>query len=188
MISWAEARRGVFGAWRLARRDPKGLDYFDTSPRGYWNSFWAAAVVSPAHLGIVLLNGGSSHLSVSVLLIHLISYVIDWVLFPLIMVNVADGLDRRANYPRYIVAYNWSLVVQMAVVLPLTLLAMGFPSHGALVVIQAVSILILIYRAYVAHMALGVGLGASAGIVLLDVLLGALLRSVTMWLIGRALL
>ena len=43
MITAREVSYGLFGAWRLAHLDRRGMEYFDTSIDGFWRSFWAAA-------------------------------------------------------------------------------------------------------------------------------------------------
>lgn len=179
-ITLAEIAAGVTGAYRLARRDPGGLAYLDASPRGYWRSFWAAAVVAPAFLLLDLITGGfGEDFGLSQVAVQIIAYVIDWTAFPLVMILVADSLNKWPGYMRYIVAYNWSAVVQMAVLLPVALLALLFPSPPTMILAQVVTIILLVYRAYVAHVALGVGFATAGGVVLLDVLLAGLLKAVS---------
>ncbi|MCR6629684.1 MAG: hypothetical protein NVV74_06315 [Magnetospirillum sp.] len=180
MITLAEIAMGVAGAFRLARRDPGGAAYFDDSPHGFWRSFWAAAVVAPAFLILDLLSGGFGETAgARQIAIQLIGYVIDWTAFPVLMITVADSLGKWPNYMRYIVAYNWSAVVQMAVLLPVAVLALLAPSHATMLLAQFVTVVLLVYRAYVAHVMLQVGVGTAAGVVLLDVLLAGLLKAVS---------
>lgn len=185
MIAMGEVASGVYGAWLLARRRPEGLNWFDATPEGYWRSFWAAVLVAPAFLVLELLTGGFGQApGLRSVLVQLIAYVIDWVAFPLLMVFVADTLDRWPDYRRYIVAYNWSAVVQMAVLLPAAVLAVVLPSGPTLLLMQGVTIVLLVYRAYVAHVALKVNLGTAAGIVLMDVLLSGLTKVASDRLMG----
>lgn len=183
MISLAEIGAGLTGALRLARRDPGGLECFDASLRGFWRSFWAAVLVAPAFIILDLLSGdigaGPRQLAVQV-----IGYVIDWTAFPVLMITIADSLGKWPNYTRYVVAYNWAAVVQMTILLPVAMLAVLLPSHATMALAQFVTVILLVYRAYVAHVALEVGIGTSAGIVLLDVLLAALLKAVSDRLMG----
>lgn len=177
MIGMGEVASGVYGAWLLARRRPEGLNWFDGTVAGYWRSFWAALLVAPAFLVLELITGGFGEaVSLRSVLVQLIAYVIDWVAFPLLMVFVADSLGRWPAYMRYIVAYNWSAVVQMALLLPAAVLAVVAPNGATLMLVQAITIALLVYRAYVAHVALNVGWGTSAGIVLMDVLLSGLTK------------
>ncbi|HLO76673.1 MAG TPA: hypothetical protein VK196_09495 [Magnetospirillum sp.] len=185
MITGAEIVAGLTGAFRLMRRDPGGLACFDTSLPGFWKSFWAAALVAPSFLILDLLSGGlTTETSFHEIAIKMIGYVIDWTAFPVVMITVADSLDRWPNYRRYIVAYNWSAVVQMWVLLPVVIMAVVAPGHGTHLLAQFVTVVMLVYRAYVAFVALAVNPGTAAGIVLLDILLAALLQAVTNRLAG----
>jgi hypothetical protein len=180
MISMDEISSGITGAYRLARRDPGGLAWFDTSLTGYWRSFWAAVVVAPAFLVLDLITGGfGDNFGLRQMLIQIIAYVIDWTAFPLLMIVVADSLDKWPNYTRYIVAYNWSAVVQMAVLMPVAVLAVLVPGHVTMMMAQVVTIILLVYRAYVAHAALGVGFATAGGVVLLDVVLAGVLKAIS---------
>lgn len=185
MIGVNEVASGVYGAWLLARRRPEGLNWLDASIDGFWRSFWAAVLVAPAFLVLELITGGfGKDPGVRAIAVKLIAYVIDWVAFPLLMAFIADSLGKGAGYLRYIVAYNWSAVVQMAVLLPAAVLAVLAPSGATVMLVQGVFIVLLVYRAYVAHVALEVGIGTAAGIVLMDVLLSGLTNAVSDRLIG----
>lgn len=185
MITAAEIAAGITGAFRLARRDPGGMIWFDATPRGFWRSFWAAVLVAPCFLIVDMLSGGlNADTSLRALAIKVIGYVIDWVAFPVVMITVVDSLGKWPAYMRYIVAYNWSAVVQMSLLTPIALLAVAAPSPATMLLAQVVTIILLVYRAYVAHVALAVGFGTAAGIVLLDVLLAGLLRAISDRLVG----
>ncbi|CAA7611528.1 hypothetical protein [Magnetospirillum sp. UT-4] len=180
MIRWNVVAAGVSGAWELARRRPQGLQRIDGSPAGYWHSFWAAVLVAPAFVALQLLGGGfGEDFTFRIGLAHAIAYVIDWTAFPLVMIVVADSLDRWPAYMRYIAAYNWSAVVQIAVLLPAAAAVTLMPHPVLLMLVQGITVILLVYRAYIAHVALDVGLPTAAGIVLLDVLLSGLTNAVT---------
>lgn len=179
MIAMAEIAAGVYGAWLLARRNAAGLNFFDLSERGFFRSFWAAVVVLPAFLVLEILEGSFSgpNGALRPLLVQGIAYVIGWTAFPVVMVHIAEAMGRRQNYIRYIVAYNWSAVIQMMVFLPVALLGFAFPGAGTAMAGLAVFVLILIYQAYVAHKALDVSPAMAAGVVLADMLIGETIRS-----------
>jgi hypothetical protein len=158
---------------------------FDASPHGFWRSFWAAVLVAPAFLILDILAGGlGDNSGARQIAIQLIGYVIDWTAFPVVMITICDSLGRWPQYTRYIVAYNWSAVVQMAVLLPVAVMAVLAPNHGTMLLAQFVTVILLVYRAYVAHVALAVNLGTAAGVVLLDVLLAGLLKAISDRLMG----
>ena len=178
----AEIVGGVYGAWRLARRDPAGLIWFDDSPGGFWHSFWGPALVLPGFLVLQALDGVFAQKLLLPLAVQLIAYVMGCVAFPLAVAHISEGLQRSHLYMRYIVAYNWSAVVQMALLLPVALLAHLFPSLAPLNL--AATMILLVYQAYVAHTALAVPAGTAALLVILDLLIGALIQMSADHLIG----
>lgn len=178
MITAGEISAGIFGAWRLARRDPSGLIWFDASLRGVINSFWAPALILPGFLVLQSLDGSFDDELLRPLVVELIAYVIGCVAFPLAMSHIADGLERSQLYLRYIVAYNWSQVIQMAALLPAGLLVHVAPSHGMAMLNIAMTVVVLVYQAYVAHQALNVKPSTAGMLVLLDVALGSLIQMI----------
>jgi hypothetical protein len=178
MITAGEIQAGVFGAWRLARRDPSGLIWFDTSVRGVINSFWAPALILPGFLVLQTLDGAFEDDLLRPLAVELIAYVMGCVAFPLAMSHISEGLERSHLYLRYIVAYNWSQIIQMAALLPAGLLVHLAPSHGMVMLNLAMTVVVLVYQAYVAHQALNIKPGTAGLLVLLDVALGALIQMI----------
>ena len=180
MISWGEIHAGVYGAWRLARRDPQGLAWIKDGPIGFWRSFWAAALVFPGVMALEILSGGfGDDPGLRAVVVKLIAYGIDWTAFPLLMIFVADSLGRFPRYWRYVAAYNWASVVQVGLLLPAVSVAVLTQAPAAMLLVQALTILLLVYRAYIAHVALDVGLGTAIGICFMDVLLALLLENVS---------
>lgn len=176
MIALAEVGRGVYGAWRLARRDPGGLAWIDASERGFWHSFWAAALVAPAYFALGALDGDYHGAVMRPLLVQAIAYVIGWVAFPLAMIHICEGLNRGEAYFRYMTAYNWSAVVQMAVYLPAAVITHLAPDSGLALLGMAITLLLLFYQVYIAHIALAVPPLTAAGVVVFDMLLGGMVQ------------
>lgn len=184
MITAGDVFAGVYGAWKLARRDPTGLIWFDCGPEGFWKSFWGPALILPGFLVLQALAGTFEEDLLRPLTVELIAYVIGCVAFPLAMTHIADGLERSHRYMRYIVAYNWSQVIQMAALLPAGLLVHLAPGHGSAMINMAVTIVVLVYQAYVAHQAMEIRPGAAGMLVLLDLSIGALIQMVADRMIG----
>jgi hypothetical protein len=188
MISVREVEYGLYGAYRLAHLDPQGMTYFDTSPRGYWRSFFAAVITAPAYAIIVILGtmdaveagheltGGWLHLA----LLEGVGYVIEWFAFPLIMLHLCDGLGKRREYRGFIVAYNWAAVLQSALFLPVAAAASAGMLPGAIgmVVALATLALILLYQGYIARTALGIGTLPAVGIVAIGLVLAFVVSDV----------
>jgi hypothetical protein len=159
MIRLQDLSAGIFGAWRLAWADPRGLNYFDASERGFWQSFWAAVIAAPAYALIVGINlatpeelNGATIDGTRLLLVELIAYVIGWTAFPLAMVRVAQKLDREQHYLRYIVASNWGSLIEMTAFLPAV--AIGETVPGLSVLPALVGCAMFAYQWYIARTAL----------------------------------
>ena len=183
MAPGQEAILSPHGPWRLARFDAKGMAYFNDSVGGFWRSFLAAAMVAPLY-GLLLLvrhQGSMSHVPwVRFTAVEVIAYVIAWLAFPVLMAAFVKTLDRDRFYVRYIVAYNWTAVLQNALYLPIAILTaadvigvsaanvLGFAALG----------LVVIYVWFVARVALEIPPAHAAGGVGLDFLLSILINAV----------
>lgn len=176
MLSAREAATSLYGAYRLARFDARGMTYFETSLGGFWRSFYAAVIVAPMFAVLLVMRyaaGGVAVGGVRFAVVEAIAYVIAWVAFPLVMVSLARLLKREERYLGYIVAYNWASVLQNGLYLPLVMLGMAgvIPAEtvGPLSLI-ALS-LILVYGWFIAKVALDVGAGTAVALVALDLVL-----------------
>jgi hypothetical protein len=181
MLSLAEIGTAIYGAWRLACFDPNGMRYFDRSLVGFWRSFRVALLAAPFSAFLIALD--LFHMKVAggwfrILAGESIAYVIGWVAFPLLAYYLTEAINRRTQYLGFIVAYNWSTLIQLAVVLPAAIVAYCgiLPAGLAPVVILAADAVILIYEWFVVRTALALpGLGA-AGVVVIDVIMGMLIN------------
>jgi hypothetical protein len=173
MISAREATASIYGAWRLARLDPRGLSYFNATEQGFWRSFWAAAISAPAYILIVAFGYAQQAPAASnarVFAVHAIAYVINWTAFPLALATAARMLGRERHYIRYVVALNWaSLLGMVAFVLATGLAATGIAWFTILPALS--TFLVIGYQWYVARLALEISGLQAAAVVGLDVLI-----------------
>ncbi|EKE75831.1 hypothetical protein [Oceanibaculum indicum] len=179
--SQAEIAKALYGAWRLARFDARGLEYFDRSLDGFWKSFFAAAIAAPAHFGLLALAGGDSPIAIGGLfglLREAAIYAISWLAFPLVMVYVARHLDREERYFDYMVAYNWASLLQIVAFLLVSALAVGgvFPDALAGFATMLIFVAILIYQWFIARTGLAIGAGAAVAVVFFDMVVGLMVR------------
>ncbi len=185
MIETRDVARGVFGAWRLAHFDPQGMTYIDQTLEGFWKSFFAAVIVLPGFLAFkALARDTLSEELVNVPLwrvvtIEGIAYVISWIAFPLVMVIIADLLDRRTRYIGFIVAANWSAVVQIAVFLPATAIYAATGNTLAFMLFIVIWSGLFVYAWFIAKTALDISGPAAAGIVGLSFVLDILIDGVS---------
>jgi len=173
----SEIAYGLYGAWRLLRRDPGGMQFLRADEEGFWNSFFAAVLVAPGYavlVGLHLADGGPSADAVSTVLIHLEAYAITWIAYPVALHFLCIGLEREERWVAFVVALNWTKVVQLVLYLPLALVAnsglLG-PGGGSLVTLVAMG-LVLTYQWYVTRTALDLPGMTAAGLTGIDLVLG----------------
>ena len=180
MITPGEISRAVFGAWNLARFNANGITLFDNTAEAFWRSFWAAAIVLPAYAILVSLRFSGGTIGVgagTAFYVHCVSYAIEWLAFPFAAYYAAEMFNRGQWYYRYIAAYNWAVVLQIALMLVVSLLvASGILPAGLGIAATAISILfILVYKGFIAYVALQATKLGAAAIVFMDFCLDLLL-------------
>lgn len=183
MIPLDETFRSLYGAWRLAHFDSDGLKYFNSTIGGFWRSFFAAVLVAPLYLLLLALRYQADYGDVPAFRffsIEGLAYVIAWLTFPVVMINIVAALDRRESFIRFIVAYNWASVLQNALYLPIIILAvggvLGEAASGFLSL--AVLVWVLTYGWFITRSALDISNSAAAAIVGLDFLLSILISTI----------
>lgn len=178
MISFAEIVRSVYGSWRLACGKPSGMQWFDSSQGGVVRSFWGPALVLPGVLVLQTLDGAFAGGDIlPALVVQLSAFVIGCTAYPLAVARISDEIGCGGNFSRYLVAYNWSAVIQISALLPVTLLAWVSPGTALSLLGLIVTVGLLFYQAYIARVALGVTYLAAGLLVLLDLLIGTLVQT-----------
>lgn len=178
----AYVARATYGAWRLARLDPGGMGLFDLTVEGFWRSFFAAVVVAPFYFITVVIRFGTEAETgleagvVAYLMVKLAAYGVGWVLYPIVMIGVARLMSLSERYVPFIIAYNWSGVIQMAALFPLAMLeAGGIANEGFFgVLAMVVTGAVLFYQWFVARVALATTGLTAAAMVMLDLALAIL--------------
>ena len=183
MLDLAGAARGLAGAWRLARLDPSGFHAFDLSEEGFWKSFQAAAVAAPLFALLVLLRTDEHPLSddpLRAIFIEAIGYVIGWVAFPLAAFYLVTALGKGQRYTAYIIAYNWSVVLQIAAFVPVALLSASgaLPGSGVVLLALLVTGAVIYYQFFIVRTALGIDALPALGFVAIDLMLGLAIDAV----------
>lgn len=164
-----EMALGVAGAFRLARFDLTGLAFLDLTPRGAARSFWAAALVLPGYLALAGMRGDldatPTRPAEARFILELLAYAVSWTAFPVIMSYLTAAAGRAHRFSAFLCAYNWAAVVQMAVYLPVALLAESglLPPDAAAGLALGVVLAMLFYQWFIMRTTLSLtALGASA--------------------------
>ncbi len=195
MIATTEVARALQGSWRLARFDPSGMNFFGDTVDDFWKSFWAAVFIAPAHFLLYAIAYDTFGVAASAsryFSFHAVAYVIGWTAYPLVMFYLTRFMGRAETYLHYMVAYNWSHILQMAVVLPFAILSIpGSLPDGTMPAVSGwwpllliSNLYVLVYVGFIAKAGLKIGGLAATGLVILDFALGRFILGTTDSLIG----
>lgn len=162
--SLVEVQVNFIGAWRLFRRDPKGLSLFGQDEAAFWKSFWCAVIIAPAYIVLLVLIPDQLRSDASLLRVvpvEVISYTIGWVAWPLVAYTLLGVMGVRDRYIPYIVAYNWSSGPQVVLLLGIALVSSAFnlPMDAFLMMNLFAMIWLLAYHGYIVRVATGLDLG-----------------------------
>ena len=169
-----EIAYALYGAWRLLRFDRGGLAWFEDSVEAFWRSFFAAVIVAPGHVilvGLHLSEMGIEAGLARVVVVQGLAYVTVWTAFPLALYYVCRSIGREAQFIRAVVAFNWASVLQVAIMVPMDLLARSglLPPAATGLAALAVTLFLFSYGWFIARVALEVRPMVAVGIVLLGV-------------------
>ncbi len=117
---------GLQAAWLLARGHAEGASLLAAEPASenlaLRNSFWAAALAVPALLCLNLVDTPTADHSAHALARALLSAAVGWAGFAVISHRFASQIGRAAQWPGFMVAWNWCNLLQymmgVAAVLP----------------------------------------------------------------------
>ncbi|MBN2751122.1 MAG: hypothetical protein JXQ84_00285 [Rhodospirillaceae bacterium] len=176
----AEIVVGMRGVWAILRFDPAAPKRFDNTPQGVARSFLAAAAGLPIYL--LVLKGSFVAMVprpeiLRFLPMMLLYYVIEWLIWPNLMVGVVRLLKRDQFYCRYIVAYNWLALAQMLLMLPyqIAVLMPGASLQAVAFIGLFASLAFALYGWFIARHALEIPGRAAFGLVMLNLLAGLVL-------------
>ncbi len=161
----------LYGAVRLLRRDPGGLNDFNLTEEGFWRSFFAMAFVLPlSALAAVTFRENTDISAMALASRATVNLTLQWAAFTAAMLAYAHAFQLSHNYMRFITAYNWSSVIATCcMMVPVLLYNVGIlGSEGALVLVFFIFLAMLTYFWYVAREALDCGGFVAAGVVFMD--------------------
>ncbi len=182
-MSGAIARlgNGLAGALLLARGRAEGMHLVaaDDEPAqvAAARSFWAAALCLPAFICLQLIGLAQEprlppHAAHGFAL-QLLGYVIDWAGYALLSLWLARAMGKRAQWPRFIAAWNWCNVVQYLLLVAASLPPLlGLPAIVGETAWLVATGWALWIEWYATRLALDVSGLQAAGLVLLDEALG----------------
>lgn len=186
MFNFAEMSTALTGAIGLARGDAGAIAHFPNSEPAFWRSFAAIIIVAPVQLFITTLRAGDASEG-GYLLAEAIASLALWFTFPIVMIFVTRLLGLGSRFSLFVIAYNWSSVIIIAVLLPSAILTASSTESGAAALFSLVSVLfVLWYAAFLARAALATTWVNAIGIVVLDTLITLLIGGTVLSVAGYA--
>lgn len=185
VITINEVGSAIFGAFRLALRDPGGMAFFDRTPDGARKSFFAAALILPVHAVETiaarwefLVETGPSP---GWFALEFFTYVISWTLIPVLMIAFTRWIDRWDRYCDFLVSYNWGHIIFVAAFLPLHVLSFAelLPLSVLNLLGLAVLIAVLFYLWFILKVALDISGGMAASLVAGEYIIGRILFNIS---------
>ncbi|WP_404384196.1 hypothetical protein [Caenispirillum salinarum] len=182
--SVSETASSLWGLNRLLRLDARGIESFNLSVDGFWNSFIVAFLTLPFYLIQSMLYFAGTEQDahwLRFLGLETVGFALGWLVMPTVMITVSRMLGCFDRFYHYMVPYNWFQLVVAAVLLPLSIVqAVGLLPQGlvALLFLLTTSAFIM-YGWFIARHGLGVSAGTAVGIILLDLLLSLLVNGGT---------
>ncbi len=166
-------RAHLAGALKLARFDQSGAEVFGNSAAEAWFSFIAAFLVAPMVVMWTVLDGFAAPEETPLLtaiIFETLSYMIGWLLFPVVAFHLLVFMGKDDRYPRFINAYNWTAVIQnsLFLVMHLVLGAMGAPEEARALLGMMMLSYVLMYGWFVARTVLEIQTGPAVTVVALD--------------------
>jgi hypothetical protein len=110
VLSGAEIARGVQGALGFLKRDPAAPLVFANTMEACLRSFRVMALVAPFYVIHSLIRYADVDVpadTLDIVVVEVISYVVNWLLFPVLFYEIARRRGWLDRYPRYIGALNW---------------------------------------------------------------------------------
>jgi len=120
MITLEQLKRALLGVLCIARFDARGVEYFENTAEGFLRSFYAALIVAPPYVVLLMLDTDAKIVGPDLtrfIAVRIIAYVTIWVAYPLLMYYLSQALGCAGRYLRYVAAYNWTNVLLVALML-----------------------------------------------------------------------
>jgi len=158
---------------------------FDRSLDGFWRSFRAAVISYPLYLVLLAMRVSMAEWQASggwrIVMVETIGYVIAWVAFPLLMLNVVRWIGRAHRFFDFMVPYNWCQVPQSALFVVVGLVSAGgvLSNQASEAMDIAAAIATLVYEWFIARVALDTTGLVAVFVVLVDLVLGVFISHIT---------
>lgn len=169
-------------ALRLAFLDRDAVFYFENDERAFWRSFVAAIIAAPNYV-LLALHDASGATGGRFIAVETISYVIGWVIFPLVMLAYTEARGCGDRYFRFIAAWNWGIFIQLLFFLGVQTATFRLPDSTHFFLWLFATMAAFFYQGFIAHVALEVRAAQATVIMLIGNVLSLCLHGVGYWIL-----
>lgn len=168
------------GSVEIAQFDEAALKRFDLTSAGYWRSFSVVLIAVPLLILLLYLQNTyyirmeESHNRVDA---FVLIYLLDWIVFTLLMLPISRMLGVADNYGPFITVYNWCRPIAICFTLVVyAAAATGTVSPQLMTFLGFIGFTLRsAYLGYGMHVTLRIGIGAIFALLLLDIITGMFL-------------
>ncbi len=170
MPTGAEIQQNFTGVWHMMMGRSEGLQFFDLSVDGFWNSFYAVLVALPVlMLGWVatanaIPEATTFGLRLSLMLRLLVADIGVWLLPIALLAVIARPIGIARRFVHYVVATNWASAFFAWAMLPSMLLRLFAPGADLTELVSFLlflATLVLSWRVTVVAIGEGMALGTA---------------------------
>ncbi len=196
MLTYSEIRSAMTGSFLLAKRDVRGLQFFDVTIDGFWRSFLVVVLISPFYVLYALQEVEIAHdiniqdsvpaASAGFVAARVSLLGLEWAIYPVTMIYITRLMGLWPKYITYIAIYNWSsLFISLALAPAAVLYFSGVISAQMTATINLFTILFILYfRWYIARTVLETAATTATLIVAFDLVLSLLIQGIFSRLTG----
>ncbi len=196
MLTYSEIRSAMTGSFLLAKRDERGLQFFDVTIDGFWRSFLVVFLIAPFYVLYALQEVEIAHdiniqdsvpaASTGFVAVRVSLLGLEWAIYPVTMIYITRLMGLWPKYITYIAIYNWSsLFISLALAPAAVLYYSGVISAQMTATINLFTILFILYfRWYIARTVLDTAATTATLIVAFDLVLSLLIQGIFSRLTG----
>ncbi|WP_169567288.1 hypothetical protein [Sneathiella limimaris] len=183
-----ELSNSIIGCYRIAKRDPDALSWFNISAGGFWTSFAALVLSIPVYLihSYIIFSVSPDIIQQTNMNVELTARefsiwpsfkpIIAWLAYLAVVLIVSKSADFANRYGTFVIVYNWSQFLINLLSLLLFILLYGLVGASLLTVAYfAFLCLAYFFLFMVISRTLAVNTGIAIGLVVLEFILSTVI-------------
>ena len=170
---------GLNGVLMLLRLDGRGMLFFSPTGPGALRSFIVAIIIFPVYALITYLDWlkEGEPAAFHYFVMHFLGYAIGWMAYPVVMFELTRIMGVAGFFPRYLAAYNYSVIPITLFMLPIEMLNYLFPNQEVGMMGLVTIVMVMNFQWFICRFGLMVRPAIAVGLVLIDTTLSIIIHS-----------